>query len=173
MCVAVLLAMSCGGSPAKVDSAGGSSGGAPSATSDSTAAGASASSAPSGPTSSASTAPSASSAPTPPERPFAGTAVEAQSMIQSQIDAKMKVLWQCVQDYRTKKKDLHKKVVIDVGIDQEGSLLGVTTPDPKHGDLDPTLKSCLFDALHGLPFPRSHSGVITVRQTFKDTAVYE
>ena len=105
------------------------------------------------------------------ERPFAHSAIEAQTLIQEQIDAHMKTLWKCVDAYRASKNDPHKAVVVDVGIDQEGTLLGVTTPSAKQGELDLGLKQCLWDGLHGLPFPRSHAGVITVRQTFTDAAV--
>ena len=104
-------------------------------------------------------------------RPFASTPLEAQSLIQEQVDAHMKTLWKCVADYRTRKGDPHKAVVVDVGIDQEGTLLGVMTPNAKQGDLEPALRDCIFGTLHGLPFPRSHSGVITVRQTFTDVSV--
>lgn len=105
------------------------------------------------------------------ERPFAKTVLEAQGLIQEQIDSRMKVLWKCVDVYRSAKGDAHRAVVVDVGIDQEGTLLGVTTPSGKGGDFDPTLKQCLWDGLHGLAFPRSHAGVITVRQTFSDASV--
>jgi len=104
-------------------------------------------------------------------RPFASTPLEAQSLIQEQVDAHMKTLWKCVGDYRTRKGDPHKAVVVDVGIDQEGTLLGVMSPNTKQGDLEPALRDCIFGTLHGLPFPRSHSGVITVRQTFTDVSV--
>ncbi len=83
----------------------------------------------------------------------------------------MKTLWKCVGAYRAARGDPHKAVVIDVGIDQEGILLGVTSPSTKQGDLDPVLKQCLFDGLHGLPFPRGHAGIITVRQSFTDQSV--
>jgi hypothetical protein len=102
--------------------------------------------------------------------PFASTPVEAQTLIQDQIDAHMKTLWACATDYRAKKGDPHKAVVVDVGIDQEGTLLGVMSPNPKQ-DLDPALRDCIFGTLHGLPFPRSHAGVITVRQSFTDAAI--
>lgn len=92
-------------------------------------------------------------------------------MIQSQIDVQMKVLWKCVQDYRVKAGDPHKPVVVDIGIDQEGKLIGVTTPNAKRGELDPALKDCMYAALHGSPFPRSHAGVITVRQSFTDAPI--
>jgi hypothetical protein len=100
--------------------------------------------------------------------PFASTPLEAQSLIQQQIDTRMKTLWKCVGDYRSKKGDPHKAVIVDIGIDQEGSLLGVVSPNPKQGDLDPGLRDCMMGALRGAPFPRSHSGIITVRQTFTD-----
>ncbi len=109
----------------------------------------------------------------PKERPFASSPMEAQSMIQSAIDGQVTALWKCVEDYRTRVKDPHKQVVVDVGIDQEGILMAVTTATPKKGDLEPVLKGCLYQALRDLPFPRSHAGVITVRESLKDTAVYQ
>jgi hypothetical protein len=107
----------------------------------------------------------------PPERPFASNPLEAQSLIQVQIDKRMKQLWLCVSDWRAKKGNPHKALAVDVGIDQEGILMGVATPNPKQGDLDPDLRDCMMNVLRGAPFPRSHAGVITVRQTFEDTSV--
>jgi hypothetical protein len=118
---------------------------------------------------------SASSSATPApavERPFAKTPLEAQSMIQEQIESRVTVLWKCVDAYRAKKGDAHKLVIADIGIDQEGNLVGVVAPNAKQGaELEPTLRTCLTDALRGLAFPRSHAGVITVRQSFKDAPV--
>lgn len=102
--------------------------------------------------------------------PFASTPLEAQSLIQEQIGVRMTVLWKCVSDYRTKNGEPHKALVVDIGIDQEGTLLGVASPNPKK-DLDPALRDCIMGALHGLPFPRSHAGIITVRQTFTDQQI--
>jgi hypothetical protein len=107
------------------------------------------------------------------ERPFAKTALEAQSLIQALIDAHIKPLWKCVEQLRAAKGDPHKAVTVDIGIDQEGNLLGVTTVNAKQGGLDPTTRDCMFGALHGLPFPRSHSGVITVRQSFTDEVIQQ
>ena len=104
-------------------------------------------------------------------RPFASTQLEAQSLIQEQIDSHMRPLWNCVADLRGKGGDPHKGVVVDIGIDQEGTLLGVKAPNPTKGDLDPALRDCMLAVLHGLPFPRSHAGIITVRQTFTDVSV--
>jgi hypothetical protein len=175
------LVMGCAGSKPTVESAGAASAtGAAPATPPGAGA---ASSAPAGASSAAgasqagpataqspqATQPAASTPPA--ERPFAKTPLEAQSLIQDQIDKHTKVLWACVTDYRSKKGDPHKPVVVDIGIDQEGTLLGVVTPNKKQGDLDPALKDCLMAALHGLAFPRSHAGVITVRQSFTDVAV--
>lgn len=107
------------------------------------------------------------------ERAFAKTAIEAQSLIQEQIDAHIKPLWKCVERLRVAKGDPHKAVTVDIGIDQEGNLLGVTTANAKQGDLDPATRDCMFAALHGLPFPRSHAGVITVRQSFTDEVIQQ
>jgi hypothetical protein len=114
----------------------------------------------------------AAEAAAPAARPFAHTPLEAQSLIQDQIGAHTTELWKCVEAYRQRKGDVHKAVVVDVGIDQEGTLLGVVAPNAaKKGALDPALRDCLMAVLHGLPFPRSHSGVITVRQNFTDAAI--
>jgi len=107
----------------------------------------------------------------PPERPFAKTPLEAQTMIQEQITARMNTLWKCVEDYRVASGDPHKAIVIDVGIDQEGQLLGVATANPKAGTLAPSLRDCVMRALRAARFPRSHAGVIAVRQSFQDAAV--
>jgi hypothetical protein len=107
------------------------------------------------------------------ERPFAKTAIEAQSFIQEQIDAHIKLLWKCVERLRAAAGDPHKAVTVDIGIDQEGNLLGITAANAKQPNLDPTTRDCMFGALHGLPFPRSHSGVITVRQSFTDEVIQQ
>jgi hypothetical protein len=94
--------------------------------------------------------------------------MQAQSMIQEQIDGQMDVLWKCVKDYRGRVGDPHREVLVDLGIDQEGILMGVTTATPQKGELEPSLKQCFYRSLHGLPFPRSHAGVIQVREFFRD-----
>jgi hypothetical protein len=106
------------------------------------------------------------------ERPFASTPLEAQRLIQEQIDSRISVLWKCVEDHRTVIGDAHKAIVFDVGIDQEGHLLGVAAANPKAGALAPSVKDCILRALRAARFPRSHAGVIAVRQTFQDTPVY-
>jgi hypothetical protein len=124
-----------------------------------------------GATAGSTTATATAGATAPKERPFANNALEAQNLIQEQIDGHIKPLWKCVADYRAKKGDAHKALLIDIGIDQEGNLLGVTTPNPKKSDIDQATRDCMMAVLHGLPFPRSHAGVITVRQTFSDMTV--
>jgi hypothetical protein len=173
--VLLSLAMGCGSNqtPAGAPATAASGGGVAPATS-AGAAGPGATSASPGPAAStpaatASAAPPAASAP--PARAFASTALEAQSLIQEQIDSHMGPLLKCVNDFRGKKGDAHKAVVVDVGIDQEGNLLGVTTPNAKKGDLDPAMRDCMLTTLRGLPFPKSHAGIITVRQTFTDVVV--
>jgi hypothetical protein len=108
--------------------------------------------------------------PAPSERPFASTPLEAQTMIQREIDAQRKSLWKCIEDYRTKAGDAHLAVTVDIGIDQEGHLIGVA--DTKHGGIDPALQGCMTAILRVAPFPRSHTGVITVKQVFQDATVY-
>jgi hypothetical protein len=104
------------------------------------------------------------------ERPFAKTPLEAQTMIQHEIDAQREKLWKCVEGYRTKVGDPHLPVTVDIGIDQEGHLIGVA--DTQHGSIDGALQGCLTGILRVAPFPRSHTGVITVKQVFQDAGVY-
>jgi hypothetical protein len=76
----------------------------------------------------------------------------------------------CVEDARTRRKNAHEKIVVEIGIDQEGHMLGVKLPKGEKNDK--ALVDCVLGALRAAPFPRSHSGVITVRKTFEDKAVY-
>jgi hypothetical protein len=105
----------------------------------------------------------------PPEKPFAHNAEEATSFIDDAITARSNELVTCVNDARTRKKDAHAKIVVEVGIDEEGHLLGVKMP--KGQKRDQPLVDCILSALRAAPFPRSHAGVITVRRTFEDRAV--
>jgi hypothetical protein len=97
--------------------------------------------------------------------------MEAQALVQSEIDGQMTALWKCVADYRTRVNDGRREVLVDVGIDQDGMLIAVKTATPNKGDLEPVLKDCLSAALRGRPFPRSSAGFITVRESFRDPAV--
>jgi hypothetical protein len=97
--------------------------------------------------------------------------MEAQAMVQSEIDGQMTVLWKCVADFRTRVNDAQREVLVDVGIDQDGALVAVKTATPRKGDLEPALKDCLSTALRGRAFPRSGAGFITVRESFREPAV--
>lgn len=101
------------------------------------------------------------------ERPFAGSTAEATQLISEVVDKKQPDITACVREFRARKKDAPKKVVVSFGIDQEGRLLGVTSK----GNVDTELKTCVADALRGAPFPRSHAGVITVTKTYEDLLV--
>jgi hypothetical protein len=123
-------------------------------------------------TAAAGPAPAASAAPAdagPPAKPFAENAEQATSLIDDAISSRSNDLLTCVNDSHARKKDIHAKIVVEVGIDQEGHLLGVKMP--KGAKPDRPLAECFMNALRGAPFPRSHSGVITVRRTFEDKAV--
>jgi hypothetical protein len=102
-------------------------------------------------------------------RPFAHNAEEATSFIDDAITSRSNDLVACVNDARTRHKDAHGKVVVEIGIDQEGHLLGVKMP--KGVKNDKPLTDCFLAALRGAPFPRSHAGVVTVRRTFEDRQV--
>jgi hypothetical protein len=116
-------------------------------------------------------APAGASVPPPaPAHPFANNASEATSLIDDAITSRVNELTQCVEDARARRKSPHAKLVVEVGIDEEGHMLGVKLP--KGEKVDHVFSDCVLAALRGAPFPKSHSGVITVRKTFEDKAVY-
>src|SRR5271169_3194740 len=129
----------------------------------------------SGPTSAtpsvATTAPAAAvpAPPPPPEHPFAATSLDATNMIDAAIDARAAQLVKCVEAARPRRKDPHAKILVEVGLDQEGHLLGVKPP--KGALADPDLYACAQAALQGANFPRSHAGIITVVKTFEEQAI--
>jgi hypothetical protein len=106
--------------------------------------------------------------PAPVPHPFAKTAFEAEIAIRKEIHARNKALWDCVDDYRGRIGQRHQVVEVDIGIDQEGGLLGVIDTDHKHGSIEGTLKACMIGVLRSAPYPSSHAGVINVRWKFAD-----
>jgi hypothetical protein len=105
-----------------------------------------------------------------PERPFAETPDKATSLIDDAVSTRVAPITTCVAEARTRRKDVHAKVIVEIGIDQEGNLIGVKTP--KGQPDDKVLNACVQRALQGAPFPRSHAGVITIKKTFEDQTVY-
>lgn len=101
----------------------------------------------------------------PPAKPFAGSAVEATQLIGAAVDKKTGDVQKCVAEYRARKNLPHERVTISMGIDQEGRLLGATLPK---GKTDATLSECVQAALVNAPFPRSHSGVISITKSYEE-----
>jgi hypothetical protein len=121
--------------------------------------------------SSASTpAATASAAPAKAERPIATTGAEATSLIDEALTGRQKELGHCVTEARARRKNTHAEVVLEIGIDQEGHLIGVKSP--KGTAPDPALQECVIAVLKDAPFPRSKAGVITVRKNFTDQVFY-
>jgi hypothetical protein len=108
---------------------------------------------------------SASADAAPPPRPFAGSAAEATQLIEEAVEKKAPQVQRCLLDYRGRKNLPRERVTIQLGIDQEGHLLGATLPK---GKADATFSECLQRALAGAPFPRSHAGVISVTRTYEE-----
>ena len=101
----------------------------------------------------------------PPERPFAGSPAEATQLIGAAVDKRSIEVQKCVAEYRTRKNLPHERVSISMGIDQEGRLLGATLPK---GKTDPVLSECVQQVLSTAPFPRSHSGVISITKSYEE-----
>ena len=100
-----------------------------------------------------------------PDRPFAGSAAEATQLITDAVDKKQKEIAKCVQQYRFRTHLAHEKISVNIGIDQEGRLIGVTLPKNKE---DTELSACVRTELKDAKFPRSHAGVITIMRTFQE-----
>ena len=98
-------------------------------------------------------------------RPFAGTSAEATQLIGAAVDKRSTDVQKCVAEYRTRKNLPHERVSISMGIDQEGRLLGAALPK---GKTDATLSECVQQALANAPFPRSHSGVISITKSYEE-----
>jgi hypothetical protein len=100
-----------------------------------------------------------------PDRPFAASAAEATQLITDAVDKKQQEIAKCVQQYRFRTHLAHEKVSVNIGIDQEGRLIGVTLPKNKE---DKELTACVQKELKDSKFPRSHAGVITITRTFQE-----
>jgi hypothetical protein len=98
-------------------------------------------------------------------KPFAGSAAEATQLIGDAVDRSSPAVTKCVADYRARKNMPHERVTISMGIDQDGRLLGATLPK---GKTDTPLSECVQRALADAPFPRSHSGVISITKSYEE-----
>lgn len=101
----------------------------------------------------------------PAEKPFAGSSSEATQLVSAAIDKHRAEMASCVDSYRKRKKLAHARVEVQVGIDQEGNLLGATLGKGKQ---DPELSACVQSALSTAVFPRSHSGVISITKVYEE-----
>ncbi|MEO8878145.1 MAG: hypothetical protein ABI461_21310 [Polyangiaceae bacterium] len=108
----------------------------------------------------------ASAASAPEAHPFAKDAAAAESMIDDAIESRHSGIEKCAAEERQRLKDPHAKVSVLIGIDQEGSVLGIKTP--KGEKKDEKLLVCVRAALKDAPFPKSHSGVITIKKTYEE-----
>jgi hypothetical protein len=104
------------------------------------------------------------------ERPFAKNGAEASELIDKAVEGRHDRIKKCVEEKRARRKDPHAKVVVELGIDQEGILIGVKAP--KGIENDDAFNTCVREALRDAPFPRSHAGVITVKKSFENIWVY-
>ena len=103
----------------------------------------------------------------PDPHPFAKDAADAESMIDDAIESRHSEVEKCAAEARKRMGDPHGRVSLLVGIDQEGTVIGVKVP--KGEKKDEKLLVCVRAALKGAPFPRSHNGVITIKKTYEDT----
>jgi len=158
--VALCVVVACGKQPTAATPAPGSAPPAAAPTSSSAAE----------PTAAASAADAGPPTPPPEAHPFAKTAAETGELIGKAVDGRIDGMWKCVEETRARRKDPHAKIVVELGIDQEGTLIGVKSPNGVQAD--ETLYACVREALRDAPFPRSNTGVITIKKTFEDVWEY-
>jgi hypothetical protein len=102
----------------------------------------------------------------PDPHPFAKDAAAAESMIDDAIESRHSGVEKCAAEARKRLGDPHGKVSLLVGIDQEGSVIGIKVP--KGEKKDEKLLTCVRVALKGAPFPKSHNGIITIKKTYEE-----
>ncbi|WP_394823769.1 hypothetical protein [Pendulispora albinea] len=102
-------------------------------------------------------------------RPFANTPQEATSYIDEAVETRHAEVETCVAAARERRKTPHAEIRVELGIDQEGTLIGVKAP--KGSPEDKVLLDCIRGALSGAAFPRSKAGVITLKKTFSDQVI--
>jgi hypothetical protein len=103
------------------------------------------------------------------ERPFAKDAKEALQMMNDAVEKRQKRLGKCVDAYRKRKNAPMAKLIVKIGVDQEGTLIGVTG---KSSETDDEANDCVRKALRTAPFPKSHAGVIEIVKTFEYQPIY-
>lgn len=106
---------------------------------------------------------------TPIDKPFAKNPKEALELMEAAVDARKKRIGRCVDAYRKRKNDPMAKLVVKIGVDQEGVLIGVVG---KETESDAAAIECVRTALRRAPFPRSHAGVIEIVKTFEYQPTY-
>lgn len=121
-------------------------------------------SAPAAAASSAAPAAADAAAPASTERPFAKDTGEAVKMMSEAVDARKEGMATCVREYRFRKHLAHARVEVQIGIDQDGKILGVTSKGKEDKELFKCVQGVLKDAL----FPRSRAGVITITKSYEE-----
>jgi hypothetical protein len=99
------------------------------------------------------------------ERPFAGSTAEATQLVSAAMETTRDGMATCVSAYRKRKNVAHARVEVQVGIDQDGNLLGAALAK---GGQDDELSACVTRALQNAPFPRSRGGVISFTKVYEE-----
>lgn len=89
-------------------------------------------------------------------------------MINEVMDSRSETVNACVAKAIARTSGSVSEIAVDVGVDQEGGLIGVKAA--RGSATDTTLNSCLVDALRGANFPRSRLGVVIATERFETTS---
>ncbi len=103
------------------------------------------------------------------KRPFAANPQEATEYIDAAVETRRDDVERCVSAARERRKTPHAEISVELGIDQQGMLVGVKAPRGQPNDK--VFLECVRSALFGAPFPSSKAGVITLKKTFSDQVI--
>lgn len=104
----------------------------------------------------------------PVEHPFAKNKEDVFAGMEAAVASRKKSIDRCVADFRQRKAAPLATLTVKLGVDQEGTLIGVAG---NGGECDTIALECLRAALRRAPFPRSHAGIIEIERTFEYQAV--
>ena len=98
-------------------------------------------------------------------RPTAKNETEARGMISDAMDSRRETVNACVTKAIARTSGAQSQIAVEVGVDQEGNLIGVKAP--AEAPSDDALNTCLIEALRGANFPRSNLGVVIATERFE------
>ena len=104
------------------------------------------------------------------DRPVGNTTEAANKVIDDVMESRHTKLDKCATAYRVRKGEEHATLSVLIAFDKDGTLMGVTTRKPDQSDKG--AQACIYAALHGAPFPRTHTSGMEIEKFFGYGVVY-